>query len=99
MTPISPAYTREDLIAMIHQRDELVSALKETVQRSSEQRAEAHESWRITIEQRGDAERRATAAEARLARATGELERLFELFGHQATADVLAAVSGSTEGG
>lgn len=30
MTPISPDYTRGDLIAMIHQRDGLVSALKDT---------------------------------------------------------------------
>jgi len=29
MTPISPEYTRGDLIAMIHQRDALVSGLKE----------------------------------------------------------------------
>lgn len=31
MTPISPAYTREDLIAMIHQRDLLVSDLKKAL--------------------------------------------------------------------
>ena len=29
MTPISPEYTRGDLIAMIHQRDALVSGLQE----------------------------------------------------------------------
>jgi len=28
MTPISPAYSREDLVAMIHNRDELISDLK-----------------------------------------------------------------------
>ena len=84
--------------AFVHMR-KLWPELIADYTRSSEQRAEAHESWRITIEQGGDAERRATAAEARLARATGELERLFELFGHQATADVLAAVSGAPKPG
>ena len=32
MTPISPEYTREDLIVMIHQRDELVSDLKDRIE-------------------------------------------------------------------
>jgi hypothetical protein len=34
-TPISPAYTREDLIAMIHQRDALVSDLKAVAEAKS----------------------------------------------------------------
>ena len=33
LTPISPKYTREDLIAMIHNRDALVSDLKAEVNR------------------------------------------------------------------
>lgn len=31
MTPISPAYSRNDLIAMIHNRDGLISDLKQVV--------------------------------------------------------------------
>ena len=35
MTPISPEYTREDLIIMIHQRDGLVSDLKEVCEKKA----------------------------------------------------------------
>ena len=77
---------------------EQVCELLNSLHRSSEQNAARQKASRDCYETEGcphwaEACTRYQRAEARLARATGELERLFELFGHQATADVLASVS------